>query len=180
MTNTDSWQSEERDYLDEFGDLDAAVDVIRTMRDQPDGPTDEEGFDRDLRAKLGTDLQIRDFRVGCMTLVGMLGALIQDPLDIIPPAIRKLRELEEIPDDVLPMVAAGLAATFLRQSDGQWRDRYGPVPRAESLAWLYAAWYLVDFIDYVKGEHGAALRTLEELAPTVSAQEAAGDDQPVQ
>ncbi|MEV5709975.1 hypothetical protein [Actinoallomurus sp. NPDC052274] len=153
----------ERDYLDEFGDIDTAIELVKGLNAELDEPADEEEAIRLLRRRFATDQAVRDVRTGCMTLLMLFGAMFDEPpLDFVPAAIRKLGKIREIPEDVLPMIAGGMTAAFLRMSPNQWRDALGPVSNVETMSWVYATWTLVNYIDHCKEEKGAAFRQLDE------------------
>ncbi|MGW4791186.1 hypothetical protein ACWEPC_02060 [Nonomuraea sp. NPDC004297] len=170
----------DRDYLDEFGDLETAIELIRSMKraNDPVVDGDREAFAQ-LVAGMGDAQRIRDVGVACMNLVDMLRVLLDDnPFDFIPAAIRKIRAMEGVSDEVLPDVAGGLAATFLNQPCRAWREARGPIPLREFLAWTYAAWFLVDYIDFAAEERGYALNTIERLMEHVLTQALDGHGDP--
>ena len=51
--------------------------------------------------------------------------MLDGPLDLVPPLIRKLRALGLVPDDVLPTMAGALTAAALGQSPLGWRLAVG-------------------------------------------------------
>ncbi|TDD79042.1 hypothetical protein [Actinomadura rubrisoli] len=157
--------SDDRDYLDEFGDLDTAIEMVRGLNEELDAPDDPAAVVRELRARLATEQAVRDVRTGCMTLIVFVGAMFGEPppLDFVPAAVRTLRRIDEVPDEVLPMVAGGFTAAFLGMSPNEWRDGLGPVSRTESLAWLYAAWSLINFADSLWGGKGTTFKKLDEM-----------------
>jgi hypothetical protein len=162
MTNWNLIPPDDRQYLDEFGDLNTAMDLVRGINDEIDTRPDIPEFRQRLRTRFMTDQNVRDIGRGCMNLVMFAAARFpQSPLDFLPAAIRKLEGLNDVPDDVLPLLAGGLTATFLGNPADEWRDRLGPVPREESLAWIFAAWSIVSFVDFCNQEKGYALRALE-------------------
>ncbi|MGW4958628.1 hypothetical protein ACWEPL_15490 [Nonomuraea sp. NPDC004186] len=175
--------SVDRGYLDEFGDLETAIELIRSMKrtGDPVAEGDQEAFAQ-LVAGMSDTQRIRDVGVACMNLVDMLCVLLDDnPFDFIPAAIRKIRVMEGVPDEVLPDVAGGLTAAFLNRSCRQWRETRGPISQREFLAWTYAAWFLADFIDFAAEERGYALNAVERLMERVLTQDldGPGDPEPV-
>ncbi|GAA2308751.1 hypothetical protein GCM10010149_68590 [Nonomuraea roseoviolacea subsp. roseoviolacea] len=166
----DSDSSADRGYLDEFGDLETAIKLIRSIKrtDEPRVNGDHEAFVELVSVGMGDAQRIRDVGVACMTLVDMLRVLLDDnPFDFIPAAIRKIRAMEGVPDEVLPDVAGGLTAAFLKMPCRVWREARGPIPQREFLAWTYAAWFLADFIDFAADERGYALNAVERLMARV-------------
>ncbi|QXJ20177.1 hypothetical protein AGRA3207_000841 [Actinomadura graeca] len=178
MTNWSLTRPDDRDYLDDFGDLETAIDMVRGLNDELDVNPDDPGFRAHLEARFQTQQDILDVRRGCTTLVTFLAAMLSEPpLDFVPAAIRKIRSFSGVSDDVLPAVASGLTAAFLQQPVAEWQESSGTHPRNETLAWLFAAWSLVNFVDYCNGEKGYALRSLENMILQVLDQsEADGTD----
>ncbi|WP_433474930.1 hypothetical protein ACQPZP_40680 [Spirillospora sp. CA-142024] len=159
-------QRPDRSFLDEFGDLDSAIEMVRVLNEEVEEPPSMDEFLREFQPFLATDQGVDDLRTGCMTLIYFLFnsmGLDEAPLNFVPAVVRKLGEIQGVSTDVLPMIAGGLTATFLQQEPREWRERYGSVPPEESLAWIYATWAMVNFIDFLKEEKGAALRDLTEL-----------------
>ncbi|MEW2353044.1 hypothetical protein [Spirillospora sp. NPDC029432] len=171
MDTRDDPQRPDRDFLDEFGDLDTAIEMVRLLNDEIEEPPSAEEFMRRFQPITATDQGVYDIWSGCMTLIYFLfnsmGQLDEPPLDFVPAAVRKVGEVEQVPADVLPMIAGGLTATFLGQEPREWRERYGVVSRDESLAWIFAAWAVVNFIDFLNEEKGSALKNLNELIETI-------------
>lgn len=99
---------------------------------------------------------------GFTTLVYSFMGMLDEPLDLVPAMIRRLRRLQLVPDEVLPTMAGALAAAALRQSPLRWRRGLGPITvpthGSEALAWSYVAWLLADFLDFARGKR--------ELPPT--------------
>lgn len=82
--------------------------------------------------------------------------MLDEPLDLVPAMVRRLRRLQLVPDEVLPTMAGALAAAALRQSPLRWRRGLGPITvpthGSEVLAWSYVAWLLADFLDFARGK----------------------------
>jgi hypothetical protein len=162
MTDWNLVPPDDRQYLDEFGDLNTAMDLVRGLNEELDSGPDIPEFRRRIRTGFMTEQNARDIRRGCMTLIMFATVrFTQSPLDFLPAAIRRLQSLNDVPDTVLPMLAGGLTATFLGTPADEWRDPLGPVPREESLAWIFAAWSIVNFVDFCNQEKGYAIRSLE-------------------
>jgi hypothetical protein len=108
------------------------------------------------------ELTSQDLLEGFATLVYAFMGMLDEPLDLVPAVIRRLRRLQLVPDDVLPTMAGALTAAALRQSPLRWRRGLGAMAvsthGSEALAWSYAAWLLADFLDFARGER--------ELPPT--------------
>jgi hypothetical protein len=163
MTNWRLVPPDDRQYLDEFGDLDTAMDLVRGLNDEIGTGPDIPEFRRRLRTRFMTEQNVRDISRGCMNLIMFATVRFpQSPLDFLPAAIRGLESLTDVPDDVLPTLAGGLTATFLGNPADEWRDRLGPVTPEESLAWIFAAWSIVSFVDFCNQEKGYAMRALED------------------
>jgi hypothetical protein len=62
---------------------------------------------------------------GFALLIASFLHMLDGPLDLVPPLIRKLRALEVVPDEVLPTMAGALTAAALGQSPLGWRYAVG-------------------------------------------------------
>jgi hypothetical protein len=81
---------------------------------------------------------------GFALLIASFMHMLDGPLDLVPPLIRKLRALELVPDEVLPTMAGALTAGALGQSPLGWRCAVGSgasiAGHSEGPAWAYTAW----------------------------------------
>ena len=62
---------------------------------------------------------------GFALLIASFLHMLDGPMDLVPPLIRKLRALELVPDEVLPTMAGALTAAALGQSPLGWRYAVG-------------------------------------------------------
>jgi hypothetical protein len=117
---------------------------------------------------------IRDTRVtpeeltqGFALLISSFMHLLNEPMNLVPPVIRKLRALELVPEEVLPTMAGALTAAALGQSPSRWRHAVGAsTPTAEhweGAAWACTAWLLADFLDFAADERGATAKLTDSL-----------------
>ena len=95
-----------------------------------------------------------------MMLIGVGINLIQTPKDephlkyrIIGAVVSNFhqKQLEEVPDFMLPTVAGALTAAVLDQDPYMWRSQFGPLPADETLTWCYTAWMVVCMLDDYMG-----------------------------
>jgi hypothetical protein len=134
------------------------------------------GLGSDENAMPGDELLslIRDASVspeeltqGFALLIGSFMHMLDGPLDLVAPLIRKLRALELVPEEVLPTMAGALTAAALGQSPLGWRHAVGSgtsiAGPAEGPAWAYTAWLLGDFLDFAADEQGAAAKLTDSL-----------------
>jgi hypothetical protein len=107
------------------------------------------GSGRRCSAAAPRELTSQDLLEGFATLVYAFMGMLDEPLNLVPAVIRRLRTLQLVPDEVLPTMAGALTAAALWQSPLCWRRVLGPMTLtphgSEALAWSYAAWLLADF-----------------------------------
>jgi hypothetical protein len=71
--------------------------------------------------------------------------------------------ISEVTTDHLPITAGFLTAAFLGIGAYEWRLSCGPVEPGEDLAWCYAAWLLVDFVDTTTEHPGGFAEVLRTV-----------------
>jgi hypothetical protein len=135
--------------------------VVATMEVIKGLSGDNRAFPPDelIRLSREEELTSQDLLEGFATLVYAFMGMLDEPLDLVPAVIRRLRRLQLVPDEVLPTMAGALTAAALRQSPLRWRRGLGAMAvsthGSEALAWSYTAWLLADFRDFARGEEGA-------------------------
>ncbi len=146
----------------EHGDIETVLDLLRSLSC---GPVEADTLlrRRGMEAKFASPARFRGIHIGVGMVMRGLCELLDSPLDLIPPVIRKVRSLEAVREEHLPMLAGAMTAAALGMRPHVWRHEQGGVPRPESLAWLYAAWFLADYIDYAADSPGKALAELVPL-----------------
>jgi hypothetical protein len=101
--------------------------------------------------------------------------MLDEPLDLVPAVIRRLRRLQLVPDEVLPTMAGALTGAALRQSPLRWRRSLGPMTLtthgSEALAWSHTAWLLADFLDFARGEEGATAKLTDAVFANLEAED---------
>jgi hypothetical protein len=121
------------------------------------------------------ELTSQDLLQGFATLVYAFMGMLDEPLDLVPAVIRRLRGLQLVPDEVLPTMAGALTAAALRQSPMRWRRGLDSMTLAtqgsEALAWSYAAWLLADFLDFARGEEGATANLMDAVFAKLKAED---------
>ena len=66
---------------------------------------------------------------------------------------RRLRRLQLVPEPMVTRMCGAMGAAAAGRSPLGWRERFGPMPPGEALAWAYTTWLLADLLDYL-GEEG--------------------------
>ncbi len=141
----------------------AAMELVKGLGDNENAlPGDELlGLIRD------TGVTPEELTQGFALLISSFMHLLDGPMDLVPPVIRKLRALELVPEEVLPTMAGALTAAALGQSPSRWRHAVGAITptaeHAEGPAWAYTAWLLADFLDFAADENGATAKLTDTL-----------------
>jgi hypothetical protein len=141
----------------------AAMELVKGLGDNENAlPGDELlGLIRD------TGVTPEELTQGFALLISSFMHLLDGPMDLVPPVIRKLRALELVPEEVLPTMAGALTAAALGQSPSRWRHAVGAITptaeHAEGPAWAYTAWLLADFLDFAVDENGATAKLTDSL-----------------
>jgi len=141
----------------------AAMELVKGLGDNENAMPGDEllGLIRD------TGVTPKELTQGFALLISAFMHLLNEPMDLVPPVIRKLRALELVPEEVLPTMAGALTAAALGQSPSRWRHDVGAItPTAEHRegpAWAYTAWLLADFLDFAADEIGATAKLTDGL-----------------
>jgi hypothetical protein len=141
----------------------AALELVKGLG------SDENAMPGDALLSLIRDpsLSPEELTQGFALLIASFMHLLDGPLDVVPPLIRKLRTLELVPEEVLPTMAGALMAAALGQSPLGWRHAVGSgtsiAGPSEGPAWAYTAWLLVDFLDFAADEQGATAKLTDGL-----------------
>jgi hypothetical protein len=141
----------------------AAMELVKGLGDNENAMPGDEllGLIRD------TSVTPEELTQGFAVLIASFMHLLDGPMDLVPALIRKLRELELVPEEVLPTMAGALTAVALGQSPSQWRHAVGSITpmaeHSEGPAWAYTAWLLADFLDFAADENGATAKLTDSL-----------------
>jgi hypothetical protein len=141
----------------------AAMELVKGLGDNENAMPGDEllGLIRD------SGVTPRELTQGFALLISSFMHLLDGPMDLVPPVIRKLRALELVPEEVLPTMAGALTAAALGQSPWHWRRAIGAIAPAaehsEGPAWAYTAWLLADFLDFAADESGATAKLTDSL-----------------
>jgi hypothetical protein len=95
----------------------AAMELVKGLG------SDENAMPGDALLSLIHDASVspEELTQGFALLIALFMHMLDGPLDLVPPLIRKLRALEVVPDEVLPTMAGALTAGALGQSPLGWR-----------------------------------------------------------
>lgn len=95
----------------------AAMELVKGLGDNENAmPGDEL-----LRLIRDASVTPEELTQGFALLISSFMHLLDGPMDLVPPVIRKLRALELVPEEVLPTMAGALTAAALGQSPLRWR-----------------------------------------------------------
>lgn len=134
---------------DSYGDVAAAMELVVKLRGAR-SPVSRGFWD------VFTRVDSRALLQGLNTLIPALMHLCDDPMDLVMPLVRTLREQDVVSDDSLPTAAAILTAAAMGQSPNWWRARLGRVDAAEMEVWAHTAAQLADLVDRAEGAGVAA------------------------
>jgi hypothetical protein len=90
---------------------------------------------------------------------------------------RRLRRLQLVPEVLVTRRCGAMAAAAAGQSPLGWRERFGPMPAGEALAWAYTTWLVADLVDDLGEERGQRDRFSDrvvELLLTVDPEQGGG------
>jgi hypothetical protein len=73
---------------------------------------------------------------------------------IVGSVTRRLRRLQLVPEPMVTRVQGAMGAAAAGLSPLGWRERFGPMPAGEALAWAYTTWLVADLLDYLGEERG--------------------------
>jgi hypothetical protein len=141
----------------------AAMELVKGLGDNEQAMPGDEllGLIRD------TGVTPEELTQGFALLISSFMQLLDSPMDLVPPVIRRLRALELVPEEVLPTMAGALTAAALGQSPSRWRQAVGAITptahHSEGPAWAYTAWLLADFLDFAADESGATAKLTDSL-----------------
>jgi hypothetical protein len=95
----------------------AAMELVKGLG------SDENAMPGDELLSLIRDASVspEELKQGFALLIASFMHMLDGPLDLVPPLIRKLRALELVPDEVPPTMAGALTAGALGQSPLGWR-----------------------------------------------------------
>ena len=82
---------------------------------------------------------------------------------IVGSVTRRLRRLQLVPEVLVTRMHGAMGAAPAGQSPLGWRERFGPMPPAEALAWASTSWLLADLVDDLGEERGQRDRVVEML-----------------
>ena len=94
---------------------------------------------------------------------------------IVGSVTRRLRRLQLVPEVMVTRMCGAMAAAG--RSPLAWRERFGPMPAGEALAWAYTTWLVADLLDYLGEERGQRDRFSDrvvELLGTVDSEPGGG------
>jgi hypothetical protein len=141
----------------------AAMELVKGLGDNENAMPGDELLDLIRDAGVTPE----ELTQGFSLLIFSFMHLLDGPMDLVPPLIRKLRALELVPEEMLPTMAGALTAAALGQSPLGWRHAVGAIPptaeHAEGPAWAYTAWLLADFLDFAADESGATAKLTDSL-----------------
>jgi hypothetical protein len=89
----------------------------------------------------------------------------------------RLRRLQLVPEVMVTRMCGAMGAAAAGQSPLGWRERFGPMPPGEGLAFAYTAWLVADLLDYLGEERGQRVRFSDrvvELLLTVDPEQGGG------
>jgi hypothetical protein len=141
----------------------AAMELVKGLGDNENAmPGDEL-----LGLIHATGVTPEELTQGFALLISSFMHLLDGPMDLLPPLIRKLQALELVPEEILPTMAGALTAAALGQSPLAWRHAVGAITpttkHVEGPAWAYTAWLLADFLDFAADENGATAKLTDSL-----------------
>jgi hypothetical protein len=143
------------------GDVATALAVVNALSGTQPLPPD--AF-QDLLARADH----RELLGGLATLIAGFAALFPQPWDIVSPVVRRLQNLQLVPDAQLPTAAALLTAAAVGQSPSRWRRHHGGrVTGFETQTWAYTAWLLADLLDFTYGPGTVSKLTDQLVCPTM-------------
>jgi hypothetical protein len=129
----------------------AAMELIRGMSENPAATPADQLLDDIGQAGIGPEELTEAFAT---LLYGFLQVFNDADVDMIVGSVtRRLRRLQLVPEVMVTRMCGAMAAAAAGLSPLGWRERFGPMPPGEALAWAYTTWLLADLLDYL-GEEG--------------------------
>ena len=130
----------------------AAMELIRGMSDNPAATPADQLMDDIQRAEIRPEELTQAFAT---LLYGFLQLFNDADVDMIVGSVtRRLRRLQLVPEVMVTRMHGAMRVATAGQSPLRWREQFGPMPPAESLAWAYTTWLLADLLDYLGEERG--------------------------
>jgi hypothetical protein len=153
----------------------AAMELIRGMSDHPAATSADELLDVIQQAAIGPGELTRAFAT---LLYGFLQVFNDADVDMVVGSVtRRLRRLQLVPEVMVTRMRGAMRAATAGQSPLRWRERFGPMPAAEALAWAYTTWLLADLLDYLgqeRGQHDRFSDRIVEMLLTVDPEQGGG------
>ena len=88
-------------------------------------------------------------------LYGFLQVFNDADVDMIVGSVtRRLRRLQLVHEELVTRMHSAMRVAAAGQSPLGWRERFGPMPAGEALAWASTTWLLDDLVDYLGEERG--------------------------
>jgi hypothetical protein len=153
----------------------AAMELIRGMSENPAATPADQLLDDIGQAEIGPEELTQAFAT---LLFGFLQVFSDADVDMIVGSVtRRLRRLQLVPEVMVTRMVGAMGAAAAGQSPLGWRERFGPMPAGEALAWAYTTWLLADLLDYLGEERGQRDRFSDrvvELLLTVDSEPGGG------
>jgi hypothetical protein len=154
----------------------AAMELVRGMSDNPAAIPGDQLMEDIKQAEIRPEELTRAFAT---LLYGFLHVFNDADVDMIVGSVtRRLRRLRLVPEVMVTRMHGVMLAAAAGQSPLRWRERFGPMPPAEAIAWAYTTWLLVDLLDYLGQERGQQDRFSDRVAEmllTVDPEQDRGD-----
>jgi hypothetical protein len=153
--------AEEPEPEEPAGAVVVAMEIIKGMSGQ-DALSQEELYAIIQQAEITPEELHQGFASVLYGLVGLVEApmgLMEDPMDLVPPVIRRLRRSGLVAEEILPTLSGALTAAALGHPS-RWRRHLGVVDGPEATAWAYTAWVVADLIDFLAGKGTVAELTV--------------------
>ena len=139
----------------------AAMELIRGMSDNPAATPGEQLMDDIQQAEIRPEELTQAFAT---LLYGFLHVFNDADVDLIVGSVtRRLRRLQLIPEVMVIRMRGAMRAAAAGHPPLRWRERFGPMPPAEALAWAYTTWLLADLLDYLGQERGQPERFSDRI-----------------
>jgi hypothetical protein len=130
----------------------AAMELIRGMSDNPAAIPGDQLMEDIEQAEIRPEELTQAFAT---LLYGFLHVFNDADVDMIVGSVtRRLRRLQLVPEVMVTRMRGAMRAAAAGQSPLRWRERFGPMPPDEALAWAYTTWLLADLLDYLGQERG--------------------------
>jgi hypothetical protein len=130
----------------------AAMELIRGMSDNPAATPADQLLDDIGQAAIGPEELTHAFAT---LLFGFLQVFSDADVDMIVGSVtRRLRQLQLVPEEMVTRMHGAMGAAAAGLPPLGWRERFGPMPPAEGLAFAYTAWLVADLLDYLGEERG--------------------------